>query len=325
MDIVSIVPIIQTSNAVVSYENALKTKKAKVLEALSTHTLESVVPLFLASLSPATARTYKYALRRLMKVNLKPEITITEFSLINVQDLLDSLITESGVSRSVKTVRASSLISFTKYLNRKTEGITPIAVPIKTGGARTFLRQREKSSTTPLTKSDCLQFIDAMKLVDFPTSVMVKLTLNAGRRIQEVLNLKMKDADFENNKISFTVSKLQFEKIVRIQLSNEIFDELRLLKRYSIRKDRDAPLFQRGNGSPLSYMTVKNRFERASFKIQKKVNPHQLRTTFISLASQAKATPLQIRGVTGHSSSSMVEYYDHSTEEGKLAETFSIV
>ena len=293
---------------------------------LEKHTLKEAVESFLAILKPMTARSYKTSWNYLTKYKiLNPNMLLSDFALLNYPIILGKIRTENTGAVSSRQVRAGFFISFTRYLSTRTNGIIPVCLPIKQGVERTFTRVREKASTKPLTRLECTQFLEILSILHVPTYIIAKVALNSGRRITEVLNLRWKDIDFEQKYISFRVLKTQTEKIVRVRYKEDIFEDLLLLKRVSSRTTLEDYVFQRINGSRISYPAVWARFKKGGEKMQKKIKPHVLRATYISLASAEGHRHSDIAAVTGHSSLALINYYDGLTKPGTLSATFTVV
>ena len=307
-------------------ELAKKERNDVIASTLEKHTLKEAVESYLAILKPMTARSYKTSWNYMTKFKiLNPDMLLSDFALINYPYILGEIRTKYTGARSSRQVRAGFLISLTRYLSTRTNGIIPICSPIKQGVEKTFTRVREKASTKPLTRPECSQFLEILSILHVPTYIIAKVALNSGRRITEVLNLRWKDIDFDLKFISFSILKTEMEKIVRVRYKQEIFDDLLKLKRVSSRTTLDDYVFQRINGSRISYPAIWARFKKCGDKMEKKLTPHVLRATYISLASAEGHRHSDIASVTGHSSLALINYYDGLTKPGTLSETFTVV
>lgn len=296
-----------------------------VYEALKAHTVEEGIDSFLTVLKPSTARAYKSSLTWLKKKGiLSFDQRLSEFALVNYSMVLGG-IRGQGLSLATEQARAAAFISFTKYLNTRSNNLIPRCQPVTTGVEKTFGRLREKGTTKPLSRFEARHLLEILKVLHFQTYVISFICLNAGRRITEVLELRWRDVDFDKKQITFVVKKLTFEKRVSVTYEDGLFADLGILKRCNPFSQSASHIFLRTNGQPISYSAVWARFKKASKVIGKEITPHCLRSTFVSLAAQEGHSHTEIKGVTGHSSVGMVEYYDHNTELGTLTKKFTVV
>ena len=176
-----------------------------------------------------------------------------------------------------------------------------------------------------MTRVEAKHLLEILKTINFATYIFAFIALNSGRRASEVLALRWDGIDFDKKQISFVVKKLSFEKIVSITYSDGLFEDLNLLKRCNSYSSPSSPVFMRTNGQPISYAAVWNRFRKASTILGKQVTPHCLRSTFVSIAAQEGHSHTDIQSCTGHQSLSMIQYYDHTSEQGSLTQKFSVV
>ena len=303
-----------------------KERDDKIANALSGVDVETALEPFLGSLKQNTEKTYRVGFTYLFKNKiLDPKQKLDDFAILNYNDVLHAIQNEHTGSKASRMNRAAAFISFTKFLNKKTNGLVAVCTPHTTGVDKTFFKVREKATSKPLSRPDCVRLLDSMKVVHYTTYIIAKIALNSGRRILEVLNLKWRDINFNQNTISFRVLKTRTEKIVRVKYGQDVFDDLSLLKRSLKNTLQDCFVFSRPNGTRISYPAVWSRFKKVSQMMGQTITPHNLRATYISLASSEGFRHSEIAAITGHSSVAMVNYYDGLSEPGKLSELFSVV
>ena len=301
-----------------------KRRDDNIYTTLQSYTIKEAIESFLTILKPSTAKAYKCSLKWMDKKKIIDfQQKLSEFALVNYSEIL-AKIKKEAMTPATQQARAAALISFTKYLNERSNKLIPRCQPILSGVERTFNKVRDKSKTQPLSRLEAKQLLETLKIIDFTTYVISCLALNSGRRISEVLNLTWKDIDFSKKQISFVVLKLQFEKRVSITYSSEVFDDLAIIKRTNPYSRETSPVFLRNSGSPLSYQTIWQRFKKASRMLGREYTPHCLRSSFVSIAAEEGHSHVDIQSCTGHSSLKMLNYYDRGSEEGALTKKFSI-
>ena len=255
-------------NTTVMVPNKLEIEKKKrddnIYSALESYTIKEAIESFLTILKPSTAKAYRCSLKWLHnKKIIDFDQKLSDFALVNYSNIL-AQIRKEAIIPATQQARAAALISFTKYLNSRTNRLIPRCQPVSHGVERTFKSIREKSKTKPMTRLQSKQLLETLKVINFQTYVIAFLALNSGRRISEVLQITWKDVNFEERKISFKILKLQYEKVVNITYSSTIFEDLMIIRRTNTYAQSTSPVFLRNNGSPVSYQTIWQRFKKAS-------------------------------------------------------------
>ena len=216
-------------NTSVMGPNKLEIEKKKrddnIYSALESYTIKEAIESFLTILKPSTAKAYRCSLKWLHnKKIIDFDQKLSKFALVNYSNIL-AQIRKEAIIPATQQARAAALISFTKYLNSRTNRLIPRCQPVSHGVERTFKSIREKSKTKPMTRLQSKQLLETLKVINFQTYVIAFLALNSGRRISEVLQITWKDVNFEERKISFKILKLQYEKVVNITYSSTIFND----------------------------------------------------------------------------------------------------
>ena len=302
-----------------------KKMEDNIYTALQSYTIKDAIDSFLTILKPSTAKAYRCSLKWLHKKKIiNFDQKLSEFALVNYTSILADIRREAATP-ATQQARSAALISFSKYLNSRSNNLIPRCQPVSHGVERTFSRIRDKSKTKPLSRLEAKQLLETLKTISFATYIIAFIALNSGRRISEVLALKWGDVNFESKTISFTILKLQYEKKVSITYCDQIFEDLALIKRTNPYARSTSPIFLRNTGCPVSYQTIWQRFKKASRLLGADYTPHCLRSTFVSIASEEGNSHNDIKSCTGHSSLNMVDYYDRGSEEGSLTKKFSVV
>ena len=140
------------------------------------------------------------------------------------------------------------------------------------------------------------------------------MCLHGGKRISEVLSLRVESIDFETRIVTFLQSKTRgFIKEVRITYPEDFMLQL---KNYI--GDRQGIVFITAWGikKEVSRRQLNRSLKLAakSAGIEKKISPHVFRTTLITYLSSQGFADSEIMKVTGHASSSMIAMYDKTSQ-----------
>ena len=136
--------------------------------------------------------------------------------------------------------------------------------------------------------------------------LVVKFLYYSGLRLSELLNLKRKDIDFDNNLILIKKGKGAKDRMTL--LSHNLKDDL--LKYYSISEFNTEYIFEGRNGK-YSKKSVQKILERLGNKIGLKIHPHMLRHSFATHLLEQGTDIRYIQRLLGHSSSATTEIYTH--------------
>lgn len=129
---------------------------------------------------------------------------------------------------------------------------------------------------------------------------IIELFYASGIRISELINLQIKDIDFDSLKIKIIHGKGKKERFVLMAPLTK-----KMLKEYLTYRDDDSPyLFISQMGQPLSKVTINkmlNRYSRRA-RIKKHVTAHTLRHTFAVHLIEGGADIRVIQELLGHRS-----------------------
>lgn len=155
-----------------------------------------------------------------------------------------------------------------------------------------------------------LNKIEIEKMINITTNLQHKLIIMflyyGGLRLNEVINLKWKDLDFERKTIQLKIAKGEHQRT--IFLHDKLIDELNNFKVH-----REGLIFESNRGKKYSKdtisMIVKSAAKKA--KIKKNVSPHTLRHSFATHLLEAGCDIRNIQQLLGHSSVKTTQIYTH--------------
>lgn len=275
--------------------------------------VQQALEKWLATLSPATAKSYGEAFKRLKKLELAIiDCNLFEFSMFNHEAVIDNIKSYKPWSEGTRQARAAAYISFTGFLERHTEGIIKKAKIISKGVNKTFPRIREKVKTRPLSKRQTRIFLAELDKKKNPRYALIaRVMLQGGKRSNEVLSLQIKNVNFEKSQITFKQSKTRgTDKVTIINYPKHV---MKALKKY-IGSRKTGLVFINRTGKKIWSGDLRNSFiligKRA--KIPFSMTPHVLRVTLVTRLKELRIQDSDIIKVTGHSNVKEMAKYDKS-------------
>ena len=171
--------------------------------------LSEAAAIWLQNLENRNTRVnYRSGLNKLFRLRIiNRSMTLAEFAQINSNVIVDRIKNQRRWSEATRQARAACFISFTKSLDRRTEGKIRQAVPEKFGIAKTFFAIREKVKTKAMDREEYQRFRAELQKINPKHRLISDVILQGIKRISEVLSLKIADIDFETGRISFRQSK----------------------------------------------------------------------------------------------------------------------
>lgn len=166
------------------------------------------------------------------------------------------------------------------------------------------IRKKEKSLPKLLNKEQVKKLIEGTD--NLKHKLVVKLLYSSGLRLQELLNLKRKDIDFDRGVISVRLGK---GKKNRISLVSESL-KLDLLKYYSNYSFKTEYVLE-GRKGKYNRKSVQKVLDGLGKKIGVKVHPHMLRHSFATHLLDSGTDIRHIQKLLGHSDLSTTETYTH--------------
>ena len=140
--------------------------------------------------------------------------------------------------------------------------------------------------------------------------VIIQLLYSSGLRLQELINLKRNDIDFERNLINVRKGKGNKDRITL--LSEKL--KLDLLKYYSSYSFNTFHVLE-GRKGKYSKKSVQKILEKAGKTIKRRVTPHMLRHSFATHLLEQGTDIRHIQKLLGHSNTTTTQIYVHVSNE----------
>lgn len=312
------------SPEIVSFERAQALRDIIVWDNISKISVEQALSEWLASLGFRTRLNYQSGLNKLTCLGLlDPLMSLQAFSLVNHDAVVDRIKTASDMKETTKQSRAALYISFTRFLSRKFPHVFKKASPSREGTSKTFFRVHEKVVTEAMNQAQWTKFLTELRRINPRDCLIAKLTLQGGKRIREVLSLQASQICWERREITFTQSKTK--GLVKETVITYPESIMQSLKEYM--GEREGIVFVSRNGKELTINQVANTFAKAGrlAGISFKVTPHVLRASTVTYLKQQGFTDSDIKKITGHASSEMVNAYDKSDRADNPSKKISLV
>ena len=315
----------KTATPTMSYESSKALKNKGVWQALDKINLGQSVRLFVKTLSKHTGDAYGTAFGLFFTYGfLSPHITLREFSMMNLESKLDQIKTGMEGKEATKQARAAAFVSFTGFLQRKTEGLIKKAVPNKEKGRKTFQKIREKTVCDTLSADEVKRFLEALRNTSLRNYLIAAMQIQGAKRISEVLNSRIEDIDWENGSVRFKQMKSDIlEKETVVFFPGSFISDLRCYLGGRI----SGAIFITKSGRQMSRSDVQPVYTSAYKKagINKKGFTHILRATTITELSRQGFGAEDIVNLSGHSSLQMVGYYDKSGQENNPSRKVNMI
>tara|TARA_Y100000034_G_scaffold134565_1_gene203329 strand:+ start:89 stop:1009 length:921 start_codon:yes stop_codon:yes gene_type:complete len=247
---------------------------------------------FRRGLRPKTIKTYIYTVNKFLRTYHKQPHQITKKDIENhLRHLL-----RWNRSGSTLNVHLSALKFFyEKVLNKR------LTVNI-------FFTRERKRDPTFLTKNEIKNFCNS--LANQKHTLLVTLLYSAGLRVNELVNLRVGDLDFELNYGWVRDGKGGKDRIFVI--ANRLKDELRQWISKN-KLENTHFLFTGYQNTPYSTSAIREIIKKARNKagIAKTVTPHTLRHSFATHLAQNGYSALEIQPLLGHKSIETTMIYTH--------------
>jgi len=155
---------------------------------------------------------------------------------------------------------------------------------------------------------------DIQKIINLNTNLkhrlIIKILYSSGLRLQELIDLKRNDIDFDRNLIFVKSGKGKKDRFTL--LSQEI--KLDLLKYYSSFNFKTDYVLE-GRNKKYSKKSVQKILESSGKKIGKKITPHMLRHSFATHLLESGIDIRYIQKLLGHSDLKTTEIYTHVSDK----------
>lgn len=156
------------------------------------------------------------------------------------------------------------------------------------------IKKKAKSLPNVLSKEEIMKMIDFQ--INLKHKLIIMMLYASGLRLQEIVNLKRKDIDFDRSIINVKKGKGNKD---RITLIGEKL-KLDILKYYSNTNFR-TEYFLEGRNGAYSKKSVQEVLKNAGKLINKKVHPHMLRHSFATHLLESGVDVAYIQRLLGHS------------------------
>ncbi len=257
--------------------------------------------------SSNTAQAYERDLIKLMEY-IGDDIEVKSIGKEELQEFVN-FISKYGLAASTRERIIAALRSFFSFMAEVHElELNPAKL--------LYMPKKVKKIPDYLTKEEIEKLLEAP---DISTSLgqrdraMLELDFASGLRVSELVNLKLKDIDFDMDFVR-VVGKGNKERIVPFGSMARKFLLLYIKEgRKQILKKKTPYLFLNYRGEPITrigfYKILKNYAIKAG--IRKRVYPHILRHSFATQMLQAGCDLRTLQILLGHSSITTTQVYTH--------------
>jgi len=308
----------------ISFKNAIDLKNETIWSKLKDIRVEQAIFHWSDSLQKLTCRNYLSGMNRLVDMGmLDPQASLQQFALMNHEAVLDQIKLVPDWQESTRQARAACYISFTRFLNRRTQRVIERAMPSREGVNKTFYKVREKVTTKAMTQSQWTKFLDALGKINPRDAMIAKVLLQGGKRVSEALQLRSEQIDFENNQICFVQSKTK--GMHREIVISYPYEFMVMLRGYI--GDREGTIFVTCNGRQVQPTQLERSFYKAGIVagVPFKVTPHVMRASVVTYLKRQGFSDSEIMKVTGHASSEMVHAYDKSQQADNITQKINLI
>jgi site-specific recombinase XerD len=236
--------------------------------------------------SKETIKTYTVIVRKYLRFIEKSNLNLNNEG---VRSYLLSL--ELSVNSS-RLVHAALSFFFSNILKKP---FSKEEIPIK---------KREKTLPKLLSKKQIIKLIDSV--TNIKHRLMIKFLYSAGLRLNELINLKRKDIDFDRNIIYVKKGKGKKDRITL--LSDSI--KLDLLKYYSKVNFSTEYIFE-GRKGKYTKKSVQVVLKKMGNKLNLNIHPHMLRHSFATHLLEEGVDIRHIQKLLGHSELKTTQIYTH--------------
>ena len=236
----------------------------------------------------------------------------------DIKIYLKELFVNNNKSTTVSR-KISSLKSFYKFMKEKDYiKINPVS-SIK-------YPKREKVLPKFVQYNELEEMLEVSKLGDFGerNNLIIELMYNTGVRVSELVNIKINDIDFENERIRI-LGKGSYERFVFYgdYAKSSLNKYINGLRHKLLNGKTNDYLFLNKNGDNITTKGIQkivlNIIKETSVKT--KVSPHTLRHTFATHLLDNGCDLRSVQDMLGHKSINTTEVYTHITSE-RLKEVY---
>jgi len=251
-----------------------------------------LLKLELKRYSSSTVKTYVYFFETFL--NQYPDTDLKSFDENDIRGFLQKLV-QQGKSNSYINQAVNAIKFYFEVVLGMPNRFYSIERP-----------RKEKRLPTVISKKDVSNMINSIS--NLKHKCIVSLLYASGLRLNELLNLKIKDIDSSRMIIFVRAGKGDRDRYTI--LGESILTDLR--EYYKIYEPKDY-LFEGASGGKYTHTSVQMTVKRAAKNagILKKVTPHTLRHSFATHLLENGTDLRYIQSLLGHSSSTTTEIYTH--------------
>jgi len=171
--------------------------------------------------------------------------------------------------------------------------------------------RREKKIPIVLTKDEIKKLLSPIP--NKKTKLMLSLTYACGFRVSELVNLKIKDIDFNEDTGHVRMGKGKKDRIFNIPQNLKKI----LIKQAEEQKELNQDYLFSGPNGKLSERNIQKLIKKAAFKaeIKKDIHPHTLRHSFATHLLENGVDIRKIQELLGHADLSTTQIYTHISGE----------
>ncbi|MEM0130895.1 MAG: tyrosine-type recombinase/integrase [Saccharolobus sp.] len=155
-----------------------------------------------------------------------------------------------------------------------------------------------KKEVKALTEEEINRVLEACKRAR--DKLIIRLLLDTGLRANELLSIKIKDIDIDNNMIRVRNTKNGEERVVFFTDNTK-----QILKKYIRGKNLDDKLFY------ITYDALYRKLKRVGEKVGIDLRPHVLRHTFATLSLKRGMNLITLQKLLGHKDIKTTQIYTH--------------
>ena len=233
--------------------------------------------LLLRRYSKQTIRAYTFIIKHFLRSDVEPRAFLLKYS-------------EKSKS-SMRLIYFSLKFFYEKVLNQKFDERIPVA---KSGSKLPTVLNREEVN----------------KIFDVTINLKHKFLLMAtyytGARLNEIINLRWEDLDFERELIYLKITKGDKERVVFLH------DNLKKIIKY-FNLEKEGLIFSSNQGKKYNKRTVQKIVKDAARKagVKKKITTHALRHSFATHLLESGADIRHIQQLLGHKDLKTTQIYTH--------------
>jgi integrase/recombinase XerD len=277
---------------------------------------------------------------------LDPQQRLEDFKKMNGEHILDQIrLNFKGkaaqeVSQATKQLRAAMFISFTAFLQRRTESYIVKTVPNKFGFNKTYGFRRDRTKASPLSAEEINSFLTTLKTFSQRAYLFASLQLLGVKRVSEVINLKVEDLDLKGKLVLFQQLKTRglVKDPIVIYLPPKLCEELEIFlngrKEGFVFTNQSLPnQTDSASAAPMTRSQISKLYMRAWRKVFEekgstlkapKMITHSLRAAGISYLYEKGVDTQLIKEISGHAKGDMVMYYNLKSKYDNISKKIHI-